>query len=579
MSPFQYKKGEQQLEDGEFILLSLHLVFGRITVKGFGQMKKIISSVTVLLISIFLPVYSFSSEPIKVIRYCFSFKEISNNKLIVECTFQGSKTGTSELTLPHMWANQLELEKNIMELSCIEHTIENTDQPHIKIIHHSPNELITFSYSVQLLSEDLSDENYYRPLGNDSYFYGIGHGIFVIPSEQDAKMSIILQWNDIPGDWKIANSFGEGQILQEIEGFSNDLPTYVFLAGDFKVINCNPGLHPICIAIRGNWPFSPDEFASVVQQIVMTQRNFWNDHEFPYYLVSVIPIDTKNCYGGTALTNTFSLFLGDNNYSKDESLKELAGLISHEHFHTWNGHKIHSSEPQGSMYWFSEGFTEYYSRKLNYSSGIISKNEYVDLVNEFLIDYFSSPVHNISNETIVKNFWTDRAAYLLPYDRGFVLALYLDTKIQSKSKELSLDNFMHDLLEFSKKKNGGFSFDDFFHLLGNYVDQEDLISIKKFVIEGDSIPVLQEAMGSDYRLEWEDYIGIKLQESLESGSIKGVLDGSVAFQAGLKNGLKIVDFNKKGNLIIFTVIDENEGAQKNITYEIKELKQIPRYLR
>ncbi len=541
-------------------------------------MKRIISLTTVLLVIVFLPLYSFSNKPLKAICYTFSFKEISNNKLIVECTFQGNKTGTTELKLPHMWANQLELEKNIIELSCINHTIQNTDQPHIKIIHHNPNDLITFSYSVQLLSENLSRENYYRPLGNHEFFYGIGHGIFVIPSEQDGEMSIILKWNDIPGDWKIANSFGQGQIVQEVEGFSNDLPTYVFLAGDFQIINCNPGSHPIYIAIRGNWPFSADEFADLVGKIVMSQRNFWNDYEYPYYLVSAIPIHTKNFYGGTALTYTFSLFLGDNNDSKDDYLKNLAGLISHEHFHTWNGHKIRSCEPEGSMYWFSEGFTEYYSVKLNYNSGIISQKEYVNLINNFLIDYFSSPVHNISNNTIVKNSWTDRATQLLPYDRGFVLALYLDTKIQSKSEDLSLDNFMYDLLELSKQNNKGFSFDNFFNLLGNYIDQQDLLSVKKFVIEGDTIPVFQEAVSSDYHLEWEDYIGFKLQESLSSGYVKGVLDGSAAFQAGLTNGVKIIDFNKDGTIVNVTIIDENEGVQKNIKYELKELKKIPRYI-
>jgi hypothetical protein len=98
------------------------------------------------------------------------------------------------------------------------------------------------------------------------------------------------------------------------------------------------------------------------------------------------------------------------------------------------------------------------------------------------------------------------------------------------------------------------------------------------VLEGDSIPVFQDAMGSNYLLEWEDYIGFKLQESLTSGRIQGVLDGSIAFQGGLKNGVKIVDFQKDGTIVNVTVIDENEGVQKNIKYELKELKKIPRYI-
>ena len=402
--------------------------------------------------------------------------------------------------------------------------------------------------------------------------------MFVIPAEQDSKMAITLKWNDIPKDWKIANSFGQEQVLQEIVVFPNDLHSGAFLAGDFQIIECNPGTNPVYIAIRGKWPFSADEFTALVEQIFISQRDFWNDHKFPYYLVSVVPIDAKNSTGGTALRDAFSLFLGDNNFSKDDYLKHLGWLISHEHFHTWNGHKIRSSEPEGSMYWFSEGFTEYYAVKLNRKSGIMSQKEYIDHVNAILMDYFSSPVHNASNETITKNFWTDPATGKLPYDRGFVLALYLDTKIQLNPEGLSLDNFMYDLFELTNQKDIGFSSDDLLNLVANYIDQQDLHSLKKFVIEGDSIPVFHHAMGSDYHLAWEDYIGFNLQESLAQGIIKGVKHGSISFQAGLANGLKLFQFNRNGTVVTLTVLDEKTSVEKTISYDLKESKQIPQYV-
>src|SRR3569832_420287 len=233
--------------------------------------------------------------------------------------------------------------------------------------------------------------------------YAVCHGMFVTPSVQNSKMAITLKWEDIPPGWRIANSFGAQQVIQKVSCSPNALQYAAFLAGDFQVVECNRGTNPVYIAIRGEWPFSTDEFVNLIEQIFISQRCFWNDYEFPYYLVSVIPIDAEGSTGGTALTNTFSLFLGDTRFSKDEFLKHLAWLISHEHFHTWNGIKISSSEPEGSMYWFSEGFTEYYAVKLNHKNGIMSQNDYVDHINELLIDYFSSPVHYASNETIVKD--------------------------------------------------------------------------------------------------------------------------------------------------------------------------------
>src|SRR5258708_7739898 len=145
------------------------------------------------------------------------------------------------------------------------------------------------------------------------------------------------------------------------------------------------------------------------------------------------------------------------------------------------------------MYWFSEGFTEYYAVKLNHKNGIMSQNDYVDHINEILIDYFSSPVHNASNETIVKKFWTDPKIQRLPYVRGFTLALYLDTKIQSKSEGLSLDNFMHDLLELTKRTGEPFSLDDLSNLITKYINQEELHTIKNYINSGKSIPVFHDA--------------------------------------------------------------------------------------
>ena len=147
-------------------------------------MSRIVPPLIILLLITLFPLRGFSENATKPIAYSISLKEISNNKLFVECEFQGNNTGLTELLLPHEWANQLELHKNIGELSCAEHTIENSDQPHIKTIHHEPDALITITYSVGLLSENICHENYFRPIGDHSYFYAVGHALFIIPAEQ-----------------------------------------------------------------------------------------------------------------------------------------------------------------------------------------------------------------------------------------------------------------------------------------------------------------------------------------------------------------------------------------------------------
>ena len=218
----------------------------------------------------------------------------------------------------------------------------------------------------------------------------------------------------------------------------------------------------------------------------------------------------------------------------------------------------------------------YYAAKLNHKNGIISQNDYVDRINEVLIDYFSSPVHNAPNDTIVKDFWTDPTIEQLPYVRGFTLAFYLDTKIQSESEGHSLDNFMHDLLELINRTGKPFSFDDFSNLITSYISQEELLVVKNFISGGKSIPVFHKALGSDYSLKWEDYIGFNLQKSLAKGTIEGIKRGSIPFQAGVSNGSKILDYNRKGTVITLSVKDEKES--KDISYDLLELKQVPQFI-
>jgi len=249
-------------------------------------------------------------------------------------------SGTSQLILPDEWANQKKLYNEIYDLQCSKYEIETSKKPHIKIIHHIPNDLIKISYKVHLTTEAISYDNYYRPIGSNAYFFCIGHGLFIIPYDLKVFANIILDWNSLPKSWVIANSYGTNQLKQDLHLSFSQLQNATFLGGDFELIQCGDSSDPIYIAIRGKHSFTNNEFIDLVENIFTTQRDFWNDHAFPYYLISVIPIDEEHSIGGACLINNFSLFLGTLPESYNNYLNGLACLISHEHFHTWNGYKV-----------------------------------------------------------------------------------------------------------------------------------------------------------------------------------------------------------------------------------------------
>ena len=58
-------------------------------------------------------------------------------------------------------------------------------------------------------------------------------------------------------------------------------------------------------------------------------------------------------------------------------------LFAHEHFHSWTGGKIRNNEQEELNYWWTEGFTEYYSRVLALRSGGLSIEEFINDCNQF----------------------------------------------------------------------------------------------------------------------------------------------------------------------------------------------------
>jgi len=72
-----------------------------------------------------------------------------------------------------------------------------------------------------------------------------------------------------------------------------------------------------------------------LQEIVKTQRSFFNDHDFPYYVISLIEGNDTNSMGGTRLYDSFAAYLPKGMKHLDYYI-----LFAHEHLHNWLGGKM-----------------------------------------------------------------------------------------------------------------------------------------------------------------------------------------------------------------------------------------------
>src|SRR5206468_3351167 len=112
--------------------------------------------------------------------------------------------------------------------------------------------------------------------------------------------------------------------------------------------------------------------------------------------------------------------------------RELLHIIAHEHFHLLGRHRG-AEQPEELVYWFSEGFTEFYTMRLLFRSGLCTLDDYLRELNESLEHLWLNPGRNRTNEEIRPVTWKDHELADVPRLRGIVLAFVLDHELRARS--------------------------------------------------------------------------------------------------------------------------------------------------
>ena len=105
--------------------------------------------------------------------------------------------------------------------------------------------------------------------------------------------------------------------------------------------------------------------------------------------------------------------------------------------------------------WFSEGFTEYFSWQNQLRCGFIDSTFYANQITDrYFQQFWQSPNAGQPNTWIADHFWDQQEARLLPYQRGFVMAFYLNQLIEGHSKgKRHLSDAMQKILTWYRIDN------------------------------------------------------------------------------------------------------------------------------
>lgn len=429
---------------------------------------------------------SYSIEP---------FYDLKSFRLLVVMEFKGEKSGQTKLRLPNNYGSDKDWE-GIKYLKPLSHntTIEETSENDVKLVKYLPGSTVRIYYHVeQVRQSDIELGNHYMATIGRQYFHFLGETFFVYPDwDANSEFTFKLSWNKFPAKWNLANSFGVNQKYQEVK-----LPLWkfrhtIFTGGNFHLIKRTIRNNPVYIAFKGNYTFPVEQFVDMIQTILLEERTFWNDFNFPFFLVTVLPIGGDNDQGGTGRVNSFSLFL-----SEDRQLDyRMKRLLAHEIFHTWLGEKINLAGPESLLYWFSEGFSDYYARLILLRAGLITLEDYIDEYNNVLKQYAKSPVRNTKNESISEGFWNDGELNRLPYLRGDILAHKINYAIiKNSGARKNLDDLMRDLLNRSREEGLLVSTGSLSNMIRFYGGDQILAEVMSVLNSGANIKAVPDALG------------------------------------------------------------------------------------
>jgi predicted metalloprotease with PDZ domain len=260
------------------------------------------------------------------------------------------------------------------------------------------------------------------------------------------------------------------------------------------------------------------EIAESIREVLMAQKEYLggklpvNKYAFIFYFTDK-PIMS---YG--ALEHSYSSLYYMPEMTIDQMNQQLRDFAAHEFFHIVTPLTVHSEEIQNFDFndpkmskhlWLYEGVTEYFAGNVQVKYGLITPEEYLQVLQEKMItsDQFINdvPFTDISKFTLDK--YHDQ--YYNVYQKGALIGLCLDIRLRQLSNgKYGLRNLLMDLsAKFGKDK--GFKDDELFQEITKMTYPEIGEFFSKYVSGSEKLPLEEalDAVGIGYREEekFKDY--------------------------------------------------------------------------
>jgi len=282
-----------------------------------------------------------------------------------------------------------------------------------------------------------------------------------------------VQTRDLPQVLEVRSDVARGEVFSALPGSAG--------GGGFRAGNYDQLVDsPVAVARASVYRFSSnnqeyallnvgdDEFwdgaqaAQDVGKVVAATQQFWgsNPLEGPYWFMNFIVDGT----GGLEHDQSTVIMTGRLQMRDRKAYVKWLGTVAHEFFHVWNVRRMRPLELERYDYqneqytrelWLAEGLTSYYDNLLLSRAGLVTPNEYMDLLAHDIHQLETTPgrhlrpVTEASLDAWIRHYQPNANSLnstVSYYTKGAVIGFVLDTYLRKNSRgRNSLDEVMQKM--------------------------------------------------------------------------------------------------------------------------------------
>jgi len=457
------------------------------------------------------------------------------------------------LQLPNEWAGRTQLFRNIVDLRTPTRgaRIDATDRPDRVRLVADPRRDVVVTWRIKATppTSSVPDGHNHSDVGQ-AWSQIVGHEGLVLPALDDGTPVVVdFAFRGFDRNAVITTSFTPSSQAATFSARTQlgDLRHALYFmgtaSGAVRSYRSKIAGGGFTILIRGRLSIDDSTLVSGVRRVVEIERAFWRTPSPPNYLVS-IGVAPLGSIGGQRLANTFVANI-DSTRRMNEHVLEL---FAHELMHEWIGSGVlHASStiPDGSLSWFTEGFTEFATHRVMRAAGMLSDSAYIAAINRDLRDHAVSTARDSSWNAIVDGYWRDGAMQREPYIRGELIGIELNAAmLRASNGRVSLDSTLRRLAVQRDRFADGFTQTTLIEQFAPQIGASAARTVVEPFLAGGPIALSADALGGCFiptmvqQTTWDP--GFDVDASLAAKRVVRARPGGPAASAGLRDSMQLL---------------------------------------